>query len=206
MRRVPKKTKRWTGATKCTTDIRKREDPSVETVSEDAAAGSSARFSGTAAGTKPMMDASSITVTVDNLPVIRSVKMSVSSSEQSEEDVPKRQWSFERSISMTESQPGPSQEFVEIPSRSRERSSTPNKVEGHGDSVLNPPPLQSGGKISLCQVTRTFYSQETAIPIGKDHGIRVQNRNDLSAGQEKFPPDHSCIRDRQHGNRQERSS
>ena len=32
------------------------------------------------------MDASSITVTVDNLPVIRSVEMSVSSSEQSEED------------------------------------------------------------------------------------------------------------------------
>ena len=44
VRRVPKKTKRWIGATKCTTDIRKREDPSVETVSEDAAAGSSAGF------------------------------------------------------------------------------------------------------------------------------------------------------------------
>ena len=140
VRRVPKKTKRWTGATKCTTDIRKREDPSVETISEDAAAGSSAGFSGTAAGTEPVVDASSITVTVDNLPVIRSVEMSVSSSEQSEEDVLKRQWSFERSISMTESQPGPIQECVEIPSRSRETRSTPNKVEGHRDSVLKPPP------------------------------------------------------------------
>ena len=39
---------------------------------------------------------------------------------------------------MTESQPGPSQECVEIPSRSQETSSTPNKVEGHGDSVLVP--------------------------------------------------------------------
>ena len=61
---------------------------------------SSARLSDTIAGTEPVVDASSITVTVDNHTVIRSVEMSVSSLEQSE-DVPKRQWSFERSISMT---------------------------------------------------------------------------------------------------------
>ena len=101
VRMVPKKTNRWTGATKCTTDTCKREVSSVETVSEDVAVRSSARRSDTAAGTEPVVDASSITVTVDNHHVRRSVDMLVLSLEQSEEDVPRRQWSFERSISMT---------------------------------------------------------------------------------------------------------
>ena len=101
VRTVPKKTKRWTGATKCPTNTWTRKDSSVETVLEDVAVRSSARLSDTAAGMEHVVDASSITVTVDNHHVIRSVDMSVLSLGQSEEDVPKRQWSCERSISMT---------------------------------------------------------------------------------------------------------
>ena len=194
--RVPKKTKRWTGATKCTTDIRKKEDPSVETISEDAAAGSSAGFSGTAAGTEPVVDASSITVTVDNLPVIRSVEMSVSSSEQSEEDVPKRQWSFERSISMTESQPGPIQECVEIPSRSRETRSTPNKVEGHGDSVLKPPCSREVRYHSARSPERSTHRRQRHEQAS---GSSRNRERSLHQGTEQERPS-------RRGNRQEKSS